>query len=127
VSENTNDIYTLPPGPQTSELIRKFFSNTGLLFPYLHEQTLRETYNQIARDNFTQVRRSWLGLLNMVFAMATIAEPEVGTQAEAHIVASDVFYQRALNLCSKEILRGTTLEVGERSITPNRINKSALT
>ncbi|KKA22979.1 Uncharacterized protein T310_2993 [Rasamsonia emersonii CBS 393.64] len=113
-AQNKYNIFTLPPSNETSELIQRYFSDTGLLFPYLHEPTFRETYGQLVRDGFTKVRRTWLGLLNMVLAMATITASAGNTRADARIKASDVFYQRALGLCGKEILRGTTLERGVR-------------
>lgn len=113
-AQNKYNIFTLPPSNETSELIQRYFSDTGLLFPYLHEPTFRETYGQLVRDGFTKVRRTWLGLLNMVLAMATITASAGNTRADARIKASDVFYQRALGLCGKEILRGTTLEVGKQ-------------
>lgn len=67
----------------------------------------------MARENFTKVRRTWLGLLNMVLAMATITATPGGAKADARIAESDVFYQRGLGLCGSEIIRGTTLEVGK--------------
>ncbi|KAL1970561.1 hypothetical protein VTN77DRAFT_4205 [Rasamsonia byssochlamydoides] len=111
--QNQNNIFTLPPPSEMSELIQKYFSDTGLLFPYLHEPTFREAYAQLVRESFRKVRRTWLGLLNMVFAMATITASPGGVRADTRIERSDVFYQRALGLCGKEILRGTTLEVGK--------------
>lgn len=67
----------------------------------------------MVRDNFKRVRRTWLGLLNMILAMVTITASPSGTPASTRMAESDVFYQRSLSLCRDEILRGTTLEVGE--------------
>lgn len=67
----------------------------------------------MVRENFSRVRRTWLGLLNMVLAMATIAAIPGSASADARIKESDVFYQRGVGLCGSEILRGTTLEVGK--------------
>lgn len=49
----------------------------------------------------------------MVLAMSTITAVPGGAKADTRIVESDAFYQRGLGLCGSEILRGTTLEVGE--------------
>lgn len=46
--------------------ISAFFKNTGILFPFVHEPTFMATYNMFKESNFSKVRRSWLGLLNMV-------------------------------------------------------------
>lgn len=67
----------------------------------------------MVRENFKKVRRTWLGLLNMILAMATITRAPGNADADTRISESDVFYQRGLALCGSEILRGTTLEVGE--------------
>ncbi|KAJ5373434.1 hypothetical protein N7517_005440 [Penicillium concentricum] len=105
------NIFALPPQANTLELIERYFSNTGLLFPYIYPPVFLETYHQMTRENFSRVRRTWLGLLNMVLAMATITAIPGSASADARIEESDVFYQRGLGLCGSEILRGTTLEV----------------
>jgi hypothetical protein len=107
------NIFALPPQSETLALIQRYFSETGLLFPYIYPPTFLETYHQMTSENFTKVRRTWLGLLNMVLAMATITAMPGGARADARISESDVFYQRGLGLCGSEILRGTTLEVGK--------------
>lgn len=107
------NIFALPPREETLEAIHQYFTNTGLLFPYIYPPAFLETYHQMAQQNFTQIRRTWLGLLNMVLAMATITAVPEGSRADSRIAESDVFYQRGLGLCGREILRGTTLEVGK--------------
>jgi hypothetical protein len=37
-----------------------------------------------------------------------------GLDAERRSEESNIFYQRALGLCQKQIMRGTSLEVGEQ-------------
>lgn len=93
-------------------MIQRYFSNTGLLFPYIYPPVFLETYHQMSRENFTKVRRTWLGLLNMVLAMSSMTAATGGAKADVRIAESDVFYERGLGLCGSEILRGTTLEVG---------------
>ncbi|KUM58158.1 hypothetical protein ACN42_g9007 [Penicillium freii] len=61
-------------------------------------------------ENKFKIRRTWLGLLNMMLAMVKITAPSE-EPAEQRIAAADVFYKRALGLCGKEMLRGTTVEV----------------
>lgn len=106
------NIFALPSQSETLTLIHRYFSNTGLLFPYIYPPLFLDTYHQMARENFTKVRKTWLGLLNMVLAMSTITAVPGGSKAEKRIAESDVFYQRGLGLCGNEILRGTSLEVG---------------
>ncbi|KAJ5963484.1 uncharacterized protein N7479_003360 [Penicillium vulpinum] len=105
------NIFALPPQTNTLKLVERYFSNTGLLFPYIYPPVFLDMYHQMTRENFSRVRRTWLGLLNMVLAMATITAIPGSASADARIEESDVFYQRGLGLCGSEILRGTTLEV----------------
>jgi hypothetical protein len=112
------NIYSLPPEPLARELIRRYFSNTGQLFPYIHEQTFIEQYNQMKLDNFRSVRRMWLGLLNMVFAMATSVSLSPDGQvsgAAKRAAESDIYYRRASGLCSEQIAlgKGMSLDAGE--------------
>ncbi|KAB8256860.1 fungal-specific transcription factor domain-containing protein, partial [Aspergillus pseudonomiae] len=107
---SSKNVFTLPATSETKKLIAQYFTDTGLLFPYIHPETFLETYDAMLHDN-TKVRRTWLGLLNMVLAMAVITTTPGGAPANVRIAKSDIFYQRSLSLCGKEILRGTTLEV----------------
>lgn len=106
------DIFKLPPVSETLSLIKQYFTNTGLLFPYIHPPTFLQTYEEMVQDSSKRVRRTWLGLLNMVLAMVTITASPYDAPANTRAIDSDVFYQRSLGLCRDEILRGTTLEVG---------------
>jgi hypothetical protein len=90
----------------------QYFSNTGFLFPYIHAGTFMETYEELKRNNFTKVRRTWLGLLNIVMALSTSTAVHEDMSAEKRARESDVYYQRALGLCDKLIMRGTSLEIG---------------
>lgn len=106
-------IYHLPSELETRALMRSYFSNTGLLFPYIHEPTFLETYEHLKADNFTQVRRTWLGLLNMILAMASSTSACSDKSTTDIRLESDVFYQRAYELCKRQMLRGTSLETGQ--------------
>lgn len=106
-------IYAIPPEEETLDLVRRYFSNTGLLFPYLHEESFLETYQNLRRTNFTKIRKTWLSLLNMVLAFATSTTVSNDLSAEKRAEISDVYYERALGLCDKQIFRGTTVELGD--------------
>lgn len=101
----------LPRADIAENLIHEYFSNTGLLFPYIHKPSFIATYQQAKQSGFNGVRRTWLALLNVMFAMATRADPRHGDTARA-FTESDTFYARAEELCRTQMLRGTTLETG---------------
>jgi len=49
----------------------------------------------------------------MVLAFATSTTVSDDLSAEKRAEISDVYYQRALGLCDKQIFRGTSVELGE--------------
>ncbi|GIK05786.1 hypothetical protein Aspvir_009899 [Aspergillus viridinutans] len=101
---------TLPSSEETLRLIRQYFYDTGLLFPYIHPPTFLETYDEF-KNNAKKVRRTWLGLLSIMLAMAKVTAVSGHAPAETRIKESTVYYRQALNLCRGEMPRGTTLEV----------------
>jgi hypothetical protein len=104
----------LPPHSETVELIRAYFSNTGLLFPFIHEETFLATYEEMRGQNFrAKLRRTWLGLLNMILAMAVCTTGWAEDTAKYRAEQSDIYYRRAKELCKTQMLRGTTLETGK--------------
>lgn len=105
-------IFSLPPEDQTRRLIDEYFSNTGLLFPYIHKSTFLETYQEMMSTDLRRVRRSWLGLLNMILAMATSATYSSDLTSPQRAAKSGVFFLRALGLCESQMRSGGSLEIG---------------
>lgn len=108
------NIYALPPEARIWSLIKEYFQKTGQLLPFVHEESFCAVYFELKRSNFTLARRTWLGLLNIILAMATTLYVEAPLTAEKRIEESDVYYQRANGLCDKESKRNISLELGER-------------
>lgn len=106
-----SNLFTLPSPEETLTLIHRYFSDTGLLFPYIYPPAFFETYSELTY-NPKRIRRTWLGLLNMVLAMAKLTTVSHRSPAETCLGESAVYYRRAIRLCNGEMLRGTTLEVG---------------
>jgi len=94
------------------DLLHRYFSYPGYFFPYVHEDTFLETYQQIKSAKYPSVRRSWLGLFNIILAMAVSTTIDDNIDAAERFQNSDVYYQRAYGLCGKMMLRGTSLEIG---------------
>ncbi|KAL5591122.1 hypothetical protein FOBRF1_014679 [Fusarium oxysporum] len=108
------DTNVLPPDYEVEALLLAYFSNMGLLFPYVHKQTFMDTYQDLKSQGFsTSVRRTWLGLLNMILAMATSTASQDSVSSPSRRTSSDVFYRRAQKLCRNQMLRGTTLETAQ--------------
>jgi hypothetical protein len=107
------NMYALPSEARTWSLIEEYFHKTGQLLPFIHEESFCESYFEMKKTNFTMARRTWLGLLNIILAMATTLQVEGPDSAEERIKESDVYFQRANCLCDKELRRNISLESGK--------------
>jgi hypothetical protein len=70
-----------------------------------------ETYYNFKASNFTKVRRTWLGLLNVILAMASSIDPSSSANAITRLERSSTFYERAVTLCGKSSIKGASLEL----------------
>ncbi|KAJ5983385.1 hypothetical protein N7481_005484 [Penicillium waksmanii] len=105
------NIYALPSEERTWSLIQQYFHKTGQLLPFIHEKSFCETYFQMKKERFRKVRRTWLGLLNIVLAIAASLSTKGDMPAEKRIQESDVYYQRANGLCDRDSKRNASLEM----------------
>ena len=103
--------FELPPADEMEELMRTYFQHTGLLFPFIHEPSFMETYNNFKATNFTKVRRSWLGLLFVMLAMASVVDPGNSEAAPARFEKSRLLNERGAHLCRFASVRGSSLEI----------------
>jgi Fungal specific transcription factor domain/Fungal Zn(2)-Cys(6) binuclear cluster domain len=109
--ETAVNIYFVPTEAETRSLINLYFVYIGSLYPYLHEATFIETYEEMKRNNFRKVRRTWFGLFNMVLALATSVPHRSDITVDQRTERANHFYQRALSLCKEQMMRGTNLEI----------------
>lgn len=101
----------LPPAAEIEDLLRVYFRSMGLLFPFLHEPTFWDTYRQFKDGGFLKVRRTWLGLLNMIMAMAINIDGSSGVPANERMDKSLSFYARGVALCSAPSVRTVSLDI----------------
>lgn len=106
------NIYALPSEERTWNLIQQYFYKTGQLLPFIHEPSFCETYFQMKREKFSKVCRIWLGLLNIVLAIAASLLTKGEIPTEKRIQESNVYYQRANGLCDRDSRRNASLEIG---------------
>ncbi|KAF2453197.1 fungal-specific transcription factor domain-containing protein [Lineolata rhizophorae] len=107
------NLYALPPDTHIRALLQSYFNNTGFLFPYLHKETFLQTFEQTRGQNPKSIRKTWLGLLNVVLALATTTKVQLQPEmkAQQRMEESEVFYHRAFGLCQSQMLRGTSVEI----------------
>lgn len=104
-------ITALPSTEEMENLLNVYFNTAGVVFPFVHEQTMRNTYLECRRNGFTRARRTWLGTLNMIFAMASTFDRDHVASAQERAAKSNVFYKRALGLCGELSKRVISLEI----------------
>lgn len=106
--------FILPAQQDTLHLIELYFSTTGILFPYIDKAGFLQTYRQLTSTNIVSVRRPWLGLLNVVLAMATSVNTgyDDALSAQERTSKSDVYFRRAFMLCDRQLRHGTSVEIG---------------
>ncbi|KAM3423114.1 hypothetical protein BST61_g570 [Cercospora zeina] len=78
------DPQELPPEDEGSRLIDSYFAHVHVLMPMIEEDSFRHSYTYGSRRD-----HSWLGLLNMVLALGSLASTTCAN--EDHMV----YYQRA--------------------------------
>ena len=106
------DLFVLPTETKALELLHMYFSNTGYLYPYIHEETFMAIYHSMKDQTKPAIKRTWFGLLNAIFAIAVTTDVKSGYASNQRLEKSEVFHQRAVALCEKQMIRGTSLEIG---------------
>ncbi|EWY99894.1 hypothetical protein FOYG_03823 [Fusarium oxysporum NRRL 32931] len=101
----------LPSVEEMDTLLDLYFDTAGIVFPFIHEETMRSTYNECRLNGFTRARRTWLGTLNMVFAMASNFDRDYTTSSKKRFERSNAFYKRALGLYKELSKRVISLEI----------------
>lgn len=110
------NVRSLPYEDRALHLIKLFFSDTGMLFPYIHEEGILRTYAAARRNRFAAVSRSWLCLLNTIFAFATYVSARPDQPAEKNAAESEIFIERAQALATEIELKSASLETGKHNL-----------
>lgn len=104
-------ITTLPTIAEMDSLLDMYFNTAGVVFPFIHEETTRKIYADCLANRFTRARRTWLGTLNMMFAMATMLDRDRFPSAKKRLETSEAFYRRAVALCGELSKHVISLEI----------------
>lgn len=111
--EGSVDYTHLPHDVEMDGLVGHFFSDTGSLFPFVYGPSFKATYELVKSNGFRKARRSWLGLLNAILAMATVTSASWNVTATERTAKAEAFYMRAKALCLDQMLHNASLETGE--------------
>ena len=103
--------FALPPTHVIIQLVDTFFSQTGMLFPYIAKKSITdEIVNLDPLGRFNGIRRSWLCLLNTIMAFATVLTSD-DEQKQDNVAKADTFFQRALKLLPNVTLQPANIEI----------------
>lgn len=103
--------FALPSQVEADSLLHLYFTTVNLMIPCIHEDSFREMYMKMQRDGLGGLRRSWLGVLNVIFAIATnVTAPTSPTHERAE--KSKIYFERAVELIRSSILGRLSLEMG---------------
>ena len=115
LESHTGDKHLLQSS-ETLTLIQAYFSHSGLLFPYVHEETFLAEYQQVEKNNFQKVRMSWLALLYMILATAICTTTDDQVAAEERTAAAEIYYQKARVLKRRQNIQSTDLNMGMNTL-----------
>ena len=94
------------------KLIQEYFGTVGVMLPCVHEDSFLALYKQARRINYKGVRRSWLALLNMIFALASNTMTATSPMQRVARMC-ETYYHRALGIATPEVFANTSLEIGK--------------
>ena len=103
----------LLPEQRAYDLMRLFFSDTGMMFPFIDEQHVLKAYTIFKDNRYSGITRSWLCLFNSIFAFATYISAKPDQPVSKNAAESEVFFNRALALSKNESLRFADVETGK--------------
>ena len=97
-------------------MLKSFFTNTGYLFPYIHETFFMRKYTAMLTKPQEPPSRSWRGLLCIIFAMSISASVDDQMNAPQRRERSDFYAQKGLAFCGAQIIRGANLDIGMSNV-----------
>ncbi|KAK2035312.1 fungal-specific transcription factor domain-containing protein [Colletotrichum zoysiae] len=108
--EKTSEACRLPPEEEVTRLVRQYFGDTGILFPYIHEESFWKTFTHYRSIGLSNARYSWLALLNMIMALASSTTSTANLGLGDRQAVSEAHYRRAKSLSLSEMMTGSNLE-----------------
>jgi hypothetical protein len=102
---------SLPSAEEMDSLLNRYFNTAGTVFPFIHEDSFRKTLAEVRANGWTRVRRTWLGTLNMLFAMASSFDRDNMPSARQRQEKSNIFFKRATELCGELSKQVISLEI----------------
>lgn len=103
--------FALPPPNEADHLLRVYFATVNLMVPCIHEESFRAQYKRARSHGPRMVPIPWLGILNIVCALATNVLTPTSPSIE-RATRSDMYFERAMELARPDMLRRFSQELG---------------
>ena len=109
--------FALPSHSEAEELLRVYFTTVNLMVPFIHEDSFLAMYRKSRSDGARTMRKSWLGVLNMLLAVGTNVLTPTSPPLE-RTSRADMYFERAVELVKPQMLGRLSVELG---MTPLRL------
>lgn len=103
--------FALPSPSEAEELLRVYFTTVNLMVPFIHEDSFLEMYRKARSDGARTMRKSWLGVLNMLLAVGTNVLTPTSPPLE-RTSRADMYFERAVELVKPQMLGRLSVELG---------------
>ena len=119
VTETTGyiDPFAMPSDSSACGLLDLFFQDIGTSFQFIYKRHVMECYAAARKSGFQGVRKSFLCLLNAIFAFATyLGNPQACTPEES-FAESEKFFTRSASLSHQRDAQSVDVETGQQFST----------
>ncbi|KAL4751356.1 hypothetical protein BDW72DRAFT_212812 [Aspergillus terricola var. indicus] len=107
---STRRLFTIPPQREADALLRLYFTTVNLMIPCVHEDSCRDMYVKMQRNGLGSIGRPWLGILNVIFAIATNVAAAISPTNE-RATKSNMYFEQALELVKSDMLGRPSVEM----------------
>ena len=111
----------LPTSARVIHLMDDYFQTVNSLYPFLNEQDLRDSYQTASDRKFQGVRRSWLALMNMIFATTLQGSYDSENSTADRLRESQIYFKRARALMANRLLSLCTMESCKRKLEKQKL------
>ncbi|KAB8237483.1 putative C6 transcription factor [Aspergillus alliaceus] len=102
--------FSFPPPAEADGLLQIYFTTVNLMMPCIHEASFLGTYRKMRNNELPDIRRSWLGVLNIIFAIATNLTTAT-TPTSERATRSRMYFERAMEVTKSDIVGRVSLEL----------------
>ena len=111
-SSSSDDLLTLPPENEVMQMIELYFKTVGFINPVLDKDAVVKNYHRVLANGVRSVTRSWLALLNAIFAICSNVTASTSPTQELAEVA-EKYCRRAVALVMPDIIMKSTFQNGK--------------